>query len=232
MSLGAGLLSGLYLNLLAGTPRPTPSQGMTQLNGIYTQVFNRCHDRVGHLFQGRYEAILVERESYLLELIRYVVRNPVRAKMVRSVGAWLWSSYRATAGEGPSPAWLEMDWVLSQFGRRRAEARRGYREFVAVRRNHPFGPWNVLRGEISFGSDGSFRDASEDAESWTDDPEIPPTQREGEPLLFQPLSPTEEGPGAGSPGQRAETQCGSHRQRDRFAARGERLTGVDDVSTG
>jgi putative transposase len=70
---------------------------------------------VGHLFQGRFKAILVERDAYLLELARYVVLNPVRAAMVPEAGDWPWSSYRAVVGEEPAPAWLQTDWVLGQF---------------------------------------------------------------------------------------------------------------------
>ena len=77
---------------------------MRQLNGVYTQAFNRRHHRTGHLLQGRYKAILVEKESHLLELARYIVLNPVRAKLVRHPRAWRWSSYRATAGEEEPPA--------------------------------------------------------------------------------------------------------------------------------
>ncbi|WP_459874236.1 transposase, partial [Endothiovibrio diazotrophicus] len=76
------------------TPDGNLSKGMRQLNGVYTQAFNRMHDRVGHVFQGRYKAILVQKESYLLELARYIVLNPVRARMVRSAKDWPWSSYR------------------------------------------------------------------------------------------------------------------------------------------
>lgn len=76
---------------------------MRQLNGVYTQYSNRRHSRVGHLFQGRYKAILVQKESYLLEVSRYIVLNSVRARMVRSAGDWPWSSDRATAGRVMSP---------------------------------------------------------------------------------------------------------------------------------
>ena len=61
---------------------------MRQLNGIYTQTFNRHHNRVGHVFQGRFKGILVEKETYLIELCRYIVLNPVRAQMVRSAKEW------------------------------------------------------------------------------------------------------------------------------------------------
>ena len=83
-----------HIHLLIDTPQPNLSRGMRQLNGVYTQRFNRRHRRVGHLFQGRFQAILVEKEGYLLELARYIVLNPVRAKMVKTPERYPWSSYR------------------------------------------------------------------------------------------------------------------------------------------
>jgi len=81
-----------HYHLLIETPDANLSQGMRQLNGVYTQYVNRTHRRVGHLFQGRFKGILVEKESYLLELARYVVLNPVRAGMVRQPEEWSWSN--------------------------------------------------------------------------------------------------------------------------------------------
>lgn len=78
--------------------------GMRQLNGVYTQWINCSHHRVGHVFQGRYKGILVEKDNYLLELARYVVLNPVRAGMVRKAEAWPWSSYHAMVGTDDTPA--------------------------------------------------------------------------------------------------------------------------------
>jgi len=88
-----------HYHLLIETPRANLSRGMQFLNGVYTQWFDRQHERVGHLFQGRFKAILVEKESHLLELTRYIVLNPVRAKMVRGVRDRPWSSYRGTSGQ-------------------------------------------------------------------------------------------------------------------------------------
>jgi REP element-mobilizing transposase RayT len=96
-------------HLLVETPDANLSKGMRQLNEVYTQHVNRTHGRVGHLFQGRFKAILVERDSYLLELACYVVLSPVRAGMVRTLGAWPWSSYRATAGEVAAAPFLATD---------------------------------------------------------------------------------------------------------------------------
>lgn len=141
-----------HYHLLLETPQPNLSRGMRQLNGRYTQAFNRRHRRVGHLFQGRFAAILVEKESHLLELCRYVVLNPVRAKIVTHPRLWAWSSYRGTAGETPGPAWLATNWILTQFGTRRREAQRRYREFVAEGRGGPR-PWESLQGQIYLASD-------------------------------------------------------------------------------
>jgi putative transposase len=141
-----------HYHLLIETPKPNLSLGMRQLNGRYTQAYNRQHDRVGHLFPGRFTAILVEKEAHLLELCRYVVLNPVRAKMVPHPRQWVWSSYRATVGEAAAPAWLTTDWVLSQFGQRIGLAREQYRSFVAEGRGGPC-PWEDLQGQIYLGSE-------------------------------------------------------------------------------
>ena len=105
----AWCLMGNHYHLVIETPDGNLSKGMRQLNGVYTQYSNRRHRRVGHLFQGRYKAILVDGDSYLLELGRYVVLNPVRAGMVKEPGEWPWSSYLAMVGKQPSPPWLETD---------------------------------------------------------------------------------------------------------------------------
>ena len=139
-----------HYHLLIETVDPTLSRGMRQLNGVYTQGFNRRHDRVGHVFQGRYKAILVEKEAYLLELARYIVLNPVRAKMVPAPEDWEWSSYRATAGLDEAPPLLTTDWILSQFSDERKKAQRLYRRFV--KKEVGRSPWDDLKGQIYLGS--------------------------------------------------------------------------------
>ncbi len=131
-----------HYHLLIETPEANLSQGMRQLNGLYTQRFNRRHDRVGHIFQGRFKGILVERESHLLELARYIVLNPVRAKVVPAGEDYRWSSLRAALGFDRAPAWLAVDGVLAPFG-----SRRRYLEFV----HQGIGassPWRKLRGSV------------------------------------------------------------------------------------
>ena len=105
------LMSNHY-HLLIETPDANLSKGMRQLNGVYTQASNRRHGREGHLFQGRFKAILVDADSYLLEVARYVVLNPVRARMVRDPAKWPWSSYRAMIGAVEAPDWLATDGLL------------------------------------------------------------------------------------------------------------------------
>ena len=105
-----------HYHLLVETPDANLAKGMRQLNGVYTQRFNDVHRRCGHVFQGRYKAIIVQKETYLKELARYIVLNPVRARMVARPEGWPWSSYRATTGEAACPDWLRTDWLLSVFG--------------------------------------------------------------------------------------------------------------------
>ena len=141
-----------HFHLLIETPDANLSRGMRHLNGVYTQGFNRRHGRVGHVLQGRFKSILVERDNYLLELARYVVLNPVRAKMVRSARDWPWSSYCATADQQEPLPFLTTDWILSQFSDDRRRATDLYRKFVKQGRG--VGVWDELRGGVLMGSEG------------------------------------------------------------------------------
>jgi len=141
-----------HYHLVLETAEANLSQGMRQLNGVYTQHVNRKYERVGHVFQGRYKAILVEKDAYLLELSRYVVLNPVRAGMVADAAQWPWSSYAAMTAQEPAPPWLQTDWLLAQFGSVRAQAVAHYRDFVRAGVGLP-SLWDDLRGQIYLGSD-------------------------------------------------------------------------------
>ena len=112
------------------TNSPTLSKETKHLNGTYTQYFNRQHQRVGHVFQGRFKAILVQKDVYLLELARYIALNPVRAQRVRSAKAWRWSSYRATAGYEKNDACLTTEWILAGFDKTKRVAQQRYQDFV------------------------------------------------------------------------------------------------------
>jgi hypothetical protein len=145
-----------HYHLLIETPEANLVQGMRRLNSVYAQSFNRRHQRVGHLFQGRYKSIVVDRESHLLELTRYIVLNPVRAGMVEQAGAWPWSSFRATSNEAPRPPWLAVEWLLAQFGRTESLAIQTYRRFVQEGAQAQ-SPWTALQGQIWLGRK-SFRE--------------------------------------------------------------------------
>ncbi len=141
-----------HYHLLIETPEANLAQGMRQLNGVYTQSFNRSHGRMGHVFQGRYKAIIVEQDSYLLELARYVVLNPLRANMIKRLEQWPWSSYLATCRQADAPAWLQTDWILAQFGQQRARAIQKYVQFVHEGARLP-SVWSQLQGQIYLGSE-------------------------------------------------------------------------------
>src|SRR4030042_1943386 len=139
-----------HYHLIVETPEANLPRGMRQLNGVYTQRINRRYSKMGHLFQGRYKAILIDKDSYLLELCRYVVLNPLRARLSTRPQHWKWSSYKATAGlENPRP-FLTIDWILGQFGPRRKTAQNHYRRFVTegITRESP---WKELKGQIFLG---------------------------------------------------------------------------------
>jgi hypothetical protein len=157
---------------------------MRQINGVYTQAFNRRHGKVGHLFQGRFKAILVDRDAYLLEVCRYVELNPVRAGTTRKPHTWRWSSYRAHAGLEPAPEWLDTDglhgYVLGWPVRSAPERRRAgqaYARLVASAKNVRL--WDdALRQQIYLGDENFVErmQALADPRNSTDQ-DIPRVQR-------------------------------------------------------
>lgn len=169
-----------HYHLLIETPDANLSKGMRQLNGVYTQTSNRNNNRFGHVFQGRFKGILVEKETYLLELARYIVLNPVRAGMVSHAKDWPWSSYGSTAGDRPLPDWLTTDWILAAFGKRKSRAQKKYREFVEQGKGNPR-PWEQLRNQVFLGTDAFVERLQEGVEKDKDLSEIPKSQRRGKP---------------------------------------------------
>src|ERR1700694_5243331 len=142
-----------HFHLVTELTSETLSRGMQWLNGSYSQAFNRRHERVGHVFQGRFKAFLIEKEAYFLEVLRYVVLNPVRAGIVARPEEYLWSSHRAVIGDAASPEWLAVDDVLAQFGSQRELARARYRHFVDAAIGLERTPWNDLVGQIYLGGE-------------------------------------------------------------------------------
>lgn len=151
--LSAYVLMSNHYHLLLELTETTLSDGLQWLNGTYAQWFNFGHDRVGHLFQGRPHTPLVDKQAYFLEVLRYVVLNPVRAHMVRHPGDYEWSSYRATAGLSDAPSWLAADNALAWFGSDRGVARARYQAFVEAGIGSTQSPWNNLVGQMYLGSE-------------------------------------------------------------------------------
>lgn len=149
----AYVLMSNHFHLVVELTAANLSRGMHLLDSRYSQAFNRRHDRVGHLFQGRYKALLIDKENYMLEVLRYVVLNPVRARMVAQPGNYQWSSYRATAGEATVPEWLAADDVLVAFGSERRVAQARYRQFVHEGIGSEKVPWADLVGQIYLGDE-------------------------------------------------------------------------------
>ncbi|MBF0218341.1 MAG: addiction module toxin RelE [Gammaproteobacteria bacterium] len=135
------------------------------------------------IYQGRYKAVLVERDNYLLELARYVVLNPLRANMVKRLEDWPWSSYLASCGQAPTPAWLQTDWILAQFSPQRATAIANYVEFVHQGARLP-SVWAKLQGQIFLGSVDFVKKMQAEIEGKPSLEEIPRTQRR---MITQPL---------------------------------------------
>lgn len=156
------------------------SRLMRQVNGVYTQRYNRRHDKVGHLFQGRFKAIVVDRDAYLLEVCRYVDLNPVRARLVRRPQDWHWSSYRAHVGLDDRPEWLDSAAVLRQLAASEVVGRRRYAEFVAQGRGVRL--WEqALSGQIYLGDERFVARMQSRVKGMRATSEIPRAQRRGKP---------------------------------------------------
>jgi putative transposase len=144
-------LMGDHYQLLVETRRATLSRGMREVNGVYTQAFNRRHGRSGNVLQGRYKAVVVDKSVHLLELSRYVVLDPLRARPSSGVGDWAWSSYRALIGQAPAPTWLAVAETLAMFAGQPAAARRAYARFVAegIKAGDPL---QAVKGQVFLGN--------------------------------------------------------------------------------
>lgn len=129
-SLSAWVLMTNHFHLVIQTREANLSRGMHWFNSAYANWYNHAHHRSGHLYQGRFHSFLIEKDTYFAEVLRYVVLNPVRAKMVDRPEAYRWSSYRATAGLEPAPDWLDCDAALALFASSPQRPEISYREFV------------------------------------------------------------------------------------------------------
>ncbi len=142
-------LMGNHFHLLVMTLNPTLARGMRQLNGVYAQWFNRRHRRVGHLFQGRYKAVSVQTDAHLRRTVRYVIRNPIRARLSSRPEQWRWTSHHATVGTAAAGV-VAVDELLVCFADDRAEALRRYRVMVETVEDPPPSRHPLVSGDDVF----------------------------------------------------------------------------------
>lgn len=142
-----------HYHLILETPKGNLVQVMQGINGGYTGYFNRRYKRFGHLFQGRYKGILVDKDNYLVGLSRYVHLNPVRALMVNRPEEYKWSSYPGYIARGREAAWVEYAWVLSKFGNDIRKCREKYRRYVeeGLKEGIEATPLKAVRGQVVLG---------------------------------------------------------------------------------
>jgi len=172
-----------HYHLLIETPEGNLVNGMRRLNSVYTQKFNRRYKRIGHVLQGRYKSIIVEKENYLLELCRYIELNPLRARIVNEIEKWKWSSYRMRIGKANEPKWLDRDYILGQFGKSKRKSIERYKEFV-MEGIGSANPMEEVKGQIWLGSEGFLRSIDKLIKNG-ESKEIPKEQKE-------PLRPRKE----------------------------------------
>ena len=176
-------LMGNHYHLVVETPDANLSRGMRHLNGVYTQSSNRRHQRVGHIFQGRFKAILVDADAYLRELSRYVVLNPVRANLVQLPEQWRWSSYKQVICTTQAPRWLLREKLLRQFSPQLEQAKTRYIKFVRKGIGAPV-IWQKLNQQIYLGDDAFVSKALSNGAVDERDIDIPlPQQRDPAPDL-------------------------------------------------
>jgi putative transposase len=176
-SLSVWVLMTNHYHFVVQTPETNLSRGMQWLNGTYAGWFNRRYKRSGHLFQGRFHSFLIEKESYLREVLRYVVLNPVKAKMVARPEDYLWSSYRSTAGLDDAAPWLDTKAVLRLFDADPVVAQRVYQEFVIAKIDSSECLWDQAINGIYLGSETWAKEMRKVVEAKPRSTDHPRTQR-------------------------------------------------------
>ena len=170
-----------HYHLVIETPEGNVSRGMRHLNGVYTQKYNWHNKKTGHVFQGRFKAILVDKDSYLLQLCRYVLLNPIRAKTVDHPEKWRWSSYRQLIGKEKPSDFLTIDWILGQFSHKKRDAQKLFEGFV-IEGIRGDSLWKNLKGQIFLGEKGFIEQCKKIMYTHDILHEIPRSQR----FVFRP----------------------------------------------
>jgi len=183
-SITAWVLMSNHFHLVIQTMEPNLSRGMQWLNSTYANWFNRVHHRCGHLFQGRFKALLIDKEAYFAEVLRYVVLNPVRANICERPEQYRWSSYRATAGLEMAPDWLDIDAVHALFDLDHQPTPDAYREFVLARIGGEDRLWEKLTNQLYLGTESWVKAMREKVEMKPRSTDHPRTQRAvGRPMM-------------------------------------------------
>ena len=151
------MLMSNHYHLVFETAKANLLKVMHGINSGYTLYFNRKYGRVGHLFQGRYKGILVDKDSYLLELSRYVHRNPVRAGIVRRAEDYYWSSYPGYLWKRKQQKWIDYSLILSQFGSNDRENRNSYKAFVDKEEKAESSPMDKVINQTILGSEVFYK---------------------------------------------------------------------------
>ncbi|MBU0481188.1 MAG: transposase [Proteobacteria bacterium] len=151
------LMSNHY-HLLIQTPEGNLSRGMRHINGVYTQRFNRRHKKEGQLFRGRYKAVLVEADSHILEVMRYIHRNPLRAGLVKSLKDYRWSSHDGFLSQAKKWSWLQKDDLLAMLETSQPKQRSVYIDFVSKGESEEIERFYSLKNLPSIFGDKSFKE--------------------------------------------------------------------------
>jgi putative transposase len=152
------VLMGNHYHLLMETPKANITKAIHYLNGVYTGYFNRKYNRIGHLFQGRYKSILIEKEGYLLSVSRYIHLNPVRAGITKKAEEYKWSSYAEFIGKVREKEWLYCEWILDRFSENNLSARRVYKEYVEQGLVLKENPFQQMKSSLIVGSEKYFEE--------------------------------------------------------------------------
>lgn len=151
-----------HYHLFIETPTGNLSQIMQHINGAYTSYFNKKHERSGHLFQGRFKAILVEADEYAKELSRYIHLNPVRSASVKIPEEYKWSSCQYYCVNRKAPSWLQRDFIFGYFDTRQILAMRKYRNFIHKLLGQDYkSPLDGVQHSVMLGSEGFINDIKE-----------------------------------------------------------------------
>ncbi len=147
-----------HYHLLIETPKGNITKVMHYVNATYTGYFNKKYKRIGHLLQGRYKGILIEKDRYLLSVSRYIHLNPIRAKMVKKPEEYRWSSYPEYAGKKQGKGWLTSEWILGQYSKDKSKARRFYKAFIEEGMVLEKSPFDDLKTGMILGSENFIDD--------------------------------------------------------------------------